>query len=293
MKVLVTGSEGQLARSLRESASMHPGLDLVFAGRPAIDLARPGSAERFIAETVPDVVINAAAYTAVDQAEDDSELAFRINAEGAGEVAAAAARIRAAVIQISTDYVFSGESDVPYVEDAAIEPLNVYGRSKLAGEEQVRSANPDHLIVRTASIYSPFGRNFATTIIAAAKARDELKVVADQIGSPTSAFDLANGLLRAVDLRRKGEGKTGIYHLAGSGSTSWFGFAQAIMTECKKHDMPSAGVRPIKTVDWPAKAVRPRNSALDSTRFAQDFGFMMPLWQDSLAAVMDRLASER
>jgi dTDP-4-dehydrorhamnose reductase len=293
MKVLVTGSEGQLARSLRESASMHPGLDLVFAGRPAIDLARPGSAERFIAETVPDVVINAAAYAAVDQAEDEPELVFRINADGAGEVAAAAAHVRAAVIQISTDYVFSGESEVSYVEDAPVGPLNVYGRSKLAGEEQVRSANPDHLIVRTAWLYSPFGRNFVTTIVAAAKTRNELKVVADQIGSPTSAFDLANGLLRAVDLHRKGEGKTGIYHLAGTGSTSWCDLAQAIMMECKKHDMPSAGVRPIKTVDWPAKAARPRNSILDSTKFAQDFGFSMPPWRDSLAVVMDRLAAAR
>jgi dTDP-4-dehydrorhamnose reductase len=293
MKVLVTGSEGQLARSLRERASAHSGLDLIFAGRPVIDLADPGSAQRLIAETVPDVVINAAAYTAVDRAEDEPELAFRINADAAGEIAAAAAHVGAAVIQISTDYVFSGDSEASYSEDAAVAPANVYGRSKLAGEEQVRSANRDHLIVRTAWIYSPFGRNFVTTIVAAAQARDELRVVADQIGSPTSAFDLADGLFRVLDLRRKGDGRTGVYHLVGTGSTSWCNLAEAIMAECRRHGMPAADVLAITTADWPTKAVRPRNSVLDSTKFAREFGFVMPPWQRSLAEVMNRLAAGR
>src|SRR5438309_7192850 len=160
MKVLVTGTEGQLARSLLERAGLQSAIDLVAIGRPMLDMGVAGSAAAAIAKASPDVVINAAAYTAVDQAEDEPERAFRINGDAAGEVAEAAARVGAAVIQLSTDYVFDGRGEGPYREDAPLNPLGVYGRSKLAGEEQVRAANPRQAIIRTAWVYSPFGRNF-------------------------------------------------------------------------------------------------------------------------------------
>ena len=294
MKVLVTGREGQLARCLVDRSTGLEGIELVAVGRPELDLEVPGSAARAVTDFSPDVVINAAAYTAVDQAEDEAERAFRINAEAAGDVAAAAREAGAAVIQISTDYVFDGFSAEPYREDAATHPLGVYGRSKLAGEEQVRAANPDHLILRTAWVYSPFGRNFVKTMVAAAATREELTVVSDQIGNPTSALDLADGILAVVDHWRLGS-RTGlgeVYHLAGGGSTTWCGFAQAIMDECRALGLPAADVRPIQTEDWPTKAVRPRNSMLDCMKFARDFSFTMPQWRASLPAVVERIAGQ-
>ena len=171
MRVLVTGAMGQIARSLVERGAAHPQIELIAVGRPQLDLEIAGNAARAIAAIRPDVVINAAAFTAVDQAEDESERANRINAEGAGEVAAAAGAIGARVIQISTDYVFDGRAHRPYTGDEKPNPLGAYGRSKLAGEEAVRSAIPDHVIVRTAWIYSPFGHNFVKTMIRAAETR--------------------------------------------------------------------------------------------------------------------------
>jgi dTDP-4-dehydrorhamnose reductase len=289
MKILVTGAQGQLARSLVErAASQH---ELIAVGRPELDLEEPGSAARVIEAVAPDLVINAAAYTAVDQAEDEPDRAFRINADAAGEVAKAAAKVGAPVIQVSTDYVFDGRAREPYEESAAPNPVSVYGRSKLAGEEQVRVANPRHVIVRTAWVYSPFGRNFVKSIMAAAEARDSLTVVDDQIGSPSSAFDIADGLLQVATARESGLGET--YHLAAAGSTSWCGFARAIMDECAKHGLPAADVQPISSGQWPTKAERPRNSVLSSAKFEREFGFVMPAWQRSLPSVVERLAANR
>jgi len=289
MKILVTGTEGQLARSLVERVRFHPEIELVAIGRPQLDLEIAGSAAAVIAEAGPDVVINAAAYTAVDQAEDEPERAFRINADAAGEVAAAAASAGSAVIQLSTDYVFDGQGSAAYLEDAAVHPLGVYGRSKLAGEEKVRAANPRHAIVRTAWVYSPFGRNFVKSIMTAAGVRDRLSVVADQRGSPSSALDLADGLLA---MAKAGNGWGETYHLAGRGQASWCEFAREIMVQCAANDLPHVPVDPIRTEDWPTKAVRPRNSVLDSGKFEQAFSFAMPDWRTSLNAVVERLARE-
>jgi dTDP-4-dehydrorhamnose reductase len=294
MKVLVTGREGQLARSLAERAASREGIELVAIGRPELDLEVAGSSARAIADVSPDVVINAAAYTAVDHAEDEPARAFRINADAAGEVAEGARKAGAAIIQMSTDYVFDGRSAVPYSENSATNPINVYGRSKLAGEEHVRAANPDHLIVRTSWVYSPFGRNFVKSIMAAAQDRDVLTVVDDQRGCPSSALDVAEIILTVVDRWRQGErvGRGETYHLAGSGSTSWCGFAQAIMEHCGALGLPTAEVRPIRTEDWPTKAVRPQNSTLHCKKFARDFGHALPQWRDSLRAVIERIALE-
>jgi dTDP-4-dehydrorhamnose reductase len=292
MRILVTGREGQLARSLAERAAALPGLSLEAVGRPELDLERPESIEAAIAARAPDVVVNAAAYTAVDQAEDEPERAFRINGAGAGEVAAAARRAGARIIQVSTDYVFDGTGKGTYAESAPTRPIGVYGRSKLEGEQRVAQANPDHVILRTAWVYGAYGRNFVKTMLGAAARRDELGVVADQRGNPTASDDLADGILAAVaawrDRPRAGLG--GTYHLAGTGEASWFDFAAAVFEEAARHGLPTAAVRPIGTADWPTRAARPANSALDSSRFAAEFDYRAPPWRQSTAAVVAKLA---
>jgi dTDP-4-dehydrorhamnose reductase len=295
MKILVTGGQGQLARSLFERGGLHSDMEIIAVGRPKLDLAIAGSASDAIAAIRPDIVINTAAYTNVDKAEDEPELAFRINAQAAGEVAAASALIGAPIIQISTDYVFDGESTEPYTEDCETNPLGVYGRSKLEGEERVKAANRGHMIVRAAWVYSPFGKNFVKTMMEAAKTRDVLTVVDDQVGSPSSALDLADGLLRAVQVLMQSDerGLAEVYHLVGTGTTSWCGLAQFVMDECRKHALAAAEVRPIRTADWPTKARRPANSVLDSGKFARDFGFVMPDWHNSLPAIVARLGTNK
>ena len=288
MRVLLTGRDGQVARSLLEKAESLPDMELIPAGRPEVDLAEPGSVARVIRAVSPDLVINAAAYTAVDQAEDEPELAFRINAEAAGEAAAAARAVNAAILQLSTDYVFDGQARVPYKEDAATNPLSVYGASKLAGEDAVRAANPDHLILRTAWVYSPFGRNFVRTIVAAARDRDSLNVVDDQHGSPTSALDLADAIIAIAANWPLDSGR--IYHLAGSGSASWFGLASEVMANCRRLGLPAADVKPIATADWPTKAARPLYAVLDCAAIERDLGIRLPDWRQSVAATVERLA---
>jgi len=292
---MVTGRQGQVARCLVERAAGRDGLELIPAGRPDADLAVPGSLARAILALRPDVVVNAAAFTAVDGAEDEPDQAFRVNADAAGEAAAAARDIGARIIQLSTDYVFDGRREGLLDEDAPTNPLGVYGRSKLAGEEQVRAANPQHVIVRTAWLYSPFGRNFVRTMVEAARTRDTLSVVDDQFGSPTSALDLADGLLAMIHRWDRGEpaGVGNTYHLAGSGTTSWFGLAREVMDVCAAIGLPAAEVRPIRTQDWPTRAARPRNSALDSGRFARDLGFVMPEWRQSVGEVVRRLQQDQ
>jgi dTDP-4-dehydrorhamnose reductase len=286
VKILVLGREGQLARSLAEGAAQSDH-DFIFASRLDADLSSSGSAAAAIAGLQPDLVINAAAYTAVDKAEEEPALAFRINGEGAGEAAAAARDAGAPIIHMSTDYVFDGTASEPYREDAPANPLSVYGRSKLAGEEAVRAANSRHLILRTAWIYSPFGRNFVKTMVAAARDRDLLKVVADQQGSPTSAADLADAIMRIVD---DGADLSDTYHLAGSGAASWFDLASAVMAECRRLGLPATDVRPIRTADWPTKAARPAYAVLDCTRAERDLGVALPDWRRSVAATVERLA---
>lgn len=295
MRVLVTGEQGQLARSLAARGAGIEGLELRTIGRPLLDLERPETIEPAIRAAAPDVVVNAAAYTAVDDAEGEPERAFRINGAAAGEVAEAARRCGARVIQISTDYVFDGTGEGPYAETAPTRPLGVYGRSKLEGEERVAEANPDHVILRTAWVYSSYGRNFVKTLLGAAANRNELRVVADQRGNPTAAGDIADGILALVECWRERPelGLGGTYHLAGTGEASWFEFATAIFQESARHGLPTASVKPIRTADWPTRAARPANSVLDSRRFAADFGYRAPLWRRSMAAVIAELGCGR
>ena len=293
MRVLVTGRTGQIARSLVEAAARRPELELIAVGRPVLDLETSRSIAAVVTETRPDVVINAAAYTAVDQAEDEPDHAFRVNAEAAGEIAECSRASGARLIHVSTDYVFDGTQTEAYAPDAATNPLGVYGRSKLEGEQAVRAGTPDHLIVRAAWVYSPFGRNFVKTMMQLADRQEVVRVVADQRGNPSSAADIAEALLRIVERWRAGE-RTGLgetYHLAGTGSSSWAEFATAIFAACERHGLHTCRVEPITTEEYPTRARRPRNSVLDCSRFAQDFAFQMPDWRESLETVISRLAA--
>ena len=296
MRVLVTGREGQVALSLRECAAAHPEIELVSIGRPQLDLLEPDTVRSAILEARPDIVVSAAAYTAVDQAEDEPEQAFAVNAKGAGAVAAAAAEAGAAVIHLSTDYVFSGDGTGEHTETDAADPQGVYGRSKLEGERAVAAANPRHVILRTAWVYSPFGKNFVKTMLALASQRDHLRIVADQWGNPTAAADIADGILRiAKTVAAGGQGESrqpevyGIFHLAGGGSTSWAGFARQVFATSASLGGPSAEVEEIATADYPTRARRPGNSRLSCEKLLAVYGWRPPAWQDSSRAVVARL----
>lgn len=284
MKILVTGRAGQLAQSLKRREVQFPGLALSLAGRPQLDLAEQGSVRAFIAGEAPDLVINTAAFTAVDDCETGDQ-AMLVNRDGADEVAEAAAQCGAGIIHISTDYVFSGEG--PFDEAAQPNPLNAYGRSKLAGEEAVRAAHPGGAIVRTSWLYSPFGRNFVGTMMALGESRDEVRVVYDQRGSPTNALDLAQALLAVA---ASGREFRGTYHVAGTGEASWAELAEAVMDGRRRLALPAARIVPISSADWPAAAERPADSRLDCGRFERDFGIRLPEWRGSLAEVVAEIA---
>jgi dTDP-4-dehydrorhamnose reductase len=291
VRLVVTGRDGQVARSLAERAGGD--IEVVRVGRPELDLARLETIAPALSAARPDVVISAAAYTAVDRAEDEPDLAFAVNAEGAGKVAEAAARIGVPVIHLSTDYVFDGEAEAPYGEDHEPDPRSVYGASKLAGEKAVAEANQHHLILRTAWVYSPFGANFVKTMLRLAADRDEIAVVSDQWGSPTSAPDIADGILLAANMlgRTTNFSSYGIYHLAGTGSTNWSGFARHVLETSAGFGGPHARVRDITTADYPTKARRPANSRLSTEKFATVFGWRAPEWRWSAGVVVRRLVT--
>lgn len=291
MKILVTGREGQVVSSLIEAAADLPGIEIVAVGRPELDLADPASVHAAIAAARPDLVVSAAAYTAVDQAEDEPEIAAAINERGAGAVAEAAAAIGAPVIHLSTDYVFSGDGDRPYGEDDPTGPIGVYGATKLAGEKAVAAANPRHLILRTAWVYSVYGKNFVKTMLRIAADRDILNVVADQWGNPTSAHDIATAILTAAEQMRGDTAQFGTYHLAGTGDTHWAGFAAHVLDTSRTLGGPWAEVRGITTAEYPFKARRPANSRLSIERFRDAFGWVAPDWRESSDRVVVRLVS--
>lgn len=289
MRILVTGRNGQVAQSLAERAD--PAYELIFADRPGFDLADPASIERSVAEIRPDIVFSAAAYTAVDKAESEPELAMAVNGEGPGVLARAAAGVGAAVVHLSTDYVFDGAADHPYRESDPVGPVGVYGRTKLAGERAIAASGARHAILRTSWVYSPFGNNFVKTMLRLAADRDELTVVEDQRGCPTSALDIADAMLRVAEIWRRDSEKCvdAIYHLAGSGDTNWADFARATLAISAARGGPTAAVRGIPTSAYPTPARRPANSRLDSSRFARVFGYRAPDWRTSLEPVVARL----
>jgi dTDP-4-dehydrorhamnose reductase len=293
MRILVTGTHGQVVSAMRERAP--EGVEVVALGRPGLDLADPASIEAAFEGEVADVVVNAAAYTAVDKAESEEALATRINGEGAGLVARAARALGAPVIQLSTDYVFDGSADRPYREDDPTGPIGAYGRSKLAGEEAAAEGNPRHVILRTAWVYSPFGANFVKTMLRLGETRREVRVVADQRGSPTSALDIADAVIAiaAKMLLEPTPEKYGVFHMTGAGEATWAEFAEAIFAEAHARGRAAVKVVPIATAEYPTPARRPANSRLDGARLARDYGVLLPHWRDSLKVVVARLlASE-
>lgn len=295
MRIVVTGRDGQVVRSLIERAAFHPEIDIVALGRPELDLSDALTIDGALSAAAPDLVVSAAAYTAVDQAEDEPELARAVNAIGAGAVARAASQLGVPVIHLSTDYVFSGDGTEPYFESDATGPLGVYGQTKLEGEHAVQDANSQHIILRTAWIYSPFGKNFVKTMLRLAESREQITVVGDQWGNPTSALDIADGILRVA---RRLQSDTsfadyGIYNLVGSGTVNWSGFARHIFAASRSNNGPFANVVDITTADYPTKARRPLNSRLSTDKFFDVFGWRAPDWHISTESTVTRLLSAR
>ena len=289
MRALVFGESGQVARELHRAARAR-GIEAKFLGRAMADLSDPEACGRAVAAAEADIVLNAAAYTAVDQAEDEPELAHRVNAAAPAAMAEAAMSKGVPFLHISTDYVFDGAPGRPWREDDPTAPLGVYGASKLAGERAVAAATPDHAILRTAWVFSAHGKNFVKTMLTVGRGRPEIRVVGDQRGGPTAASDIAGALWTMAEAWTAGRGRAGIFNYAGNPPVSWAEFAEAIFARSGWREQPK--VTAITTADWPTKAVRPANSVLDCGAIASAYGIAQPDWRDGLDAVIAEMAEE-
>jgi dTDP-4-dehydrorhamnose reductase len=289
MRVAVVGFRGQVATSLLERAGND--VAIVSLARPEVTLENRAAVLSGVARARPDVVINAAAYTAVDKAESEEWLALQVNGEGAGHVAEAAAKVGAPLLHLSTDYVFDGALDRPYREDDPTGPTGVYGRSKLEGERRVAELDPNSAILRTAWVYSPFGMNFVRTMLRLNETRDEVGVVADQYGNPTSALDIADALLAIA--RRMHESDSpelrGVFHLTGGGEATWADLAEAVFAAAHARGRRLTRVQRIATADYPTPARRPANSRLDNAKLGRVYGLALPDWRASVAGCCARL----
>lgn len=293
------GGSGQVGHELRRSLA--PLGNVVVTTRngelpdgsacEALDLAQLDTIDALVDRVSPDIVVNAAAYTAVDRAEDEQELAFRINAEAPGRIAVACKRIGASLIHYSTDYVFDGSASHPYREDDPTSPLGVYGASKLAGEQAIAATGARHLILRTAWVYGLHGANFLRTMMRLASERDELRVVADQIGSPTPAWLIADITAAVLD---RGLADSGVFHLVSADQTSWHGFAEAIFAEAATRGMIDQPPRvlPITTAEFPTRAARPSWSVLDTHCLLAAYDVEIPDWRQALVTTLGRAAHE-
>ncbi len=289
--ILIAGGSGQLAVALGEAAPSH-GLAVRRVGRPTLNFDRPASIAAVFAETAPWLVINAAAYTAVDAAEDAADAAFRANRDGPVELARLCETAGIPLIHISTDYVFDGLKGAPYVESDPTAPQGVYGASKLAGEQAVLAGCSRAIVLRTSWVYSPIGKNFVRTMLSLAQRMDRLRVVVDQKGCPTSAPDLAEAILMiAARIATDGwqDRYAGVYHAAGTGWTTWHGLAVATFEAAARHGVPVPMVDPITTGEWPTRAQRPPDSRLDCGRIEAVFGLRLPAWRDGLARTIDAI----
>jgi dTDP-4-dehydrorhamnose reductase len=290
MKLLIIGSTGQVARALVERA--RPGVEAVALGRPALDITDEASIRSAVADHKPDLVINASAYTAVDKAESDQDAAFAVNRDGPAILAKLCSQAGVPLIHYSTDYVFDGTKDGGYTANDPTAPLGVYGRSKLAGEQAIADAMDKYVILRTAWVYSPFGGNFVKTMLRLAADRDELTIVADQYGCPTSALDIADATLTVAGKVFAGEDHFGVYHLCGTGETNWHGLASEVFAVSAELGGPSAVAKPIPSSKYPTPAARPANSRLDCKSLEADYGIRMPHWRDSVRGCVVRLINE-
>jgi dTDP-4-dehydrorhamnose reductase len=290
--IAVIGASGQVGRALQRAGAAR-GADLVVAGRPVVDIGRRASVMSLLDGIQPSIVINAAAYTAVDKAETDEAEAFRVNRDGAHYLAIWCAANSVPMIHISTDYVFDGRSQRPYSERDACQPLNAYGRSKAAGEDAVRDALAEHVIVRTAWVYSTDGQNFLKTMLRIGAERDVIRVVDDQFGTPTSAEDIAVALLDMVSVinANRDGAAWGTYHLVADGHTTWHGFAREIFAAAGP-SLKSPRIDAIAAADYPTPAARPQFSVLDTTEIRRAYGIALPPWQVGVSASVRRLTEQ-
>lgn len=290
-RILITGRSGQLATGL-EAALPAQGFEALLVGQPEFAFDKPETVIAAFHTLKPDAVVNCAAWTAVDAAEDEEAAAFRANALGPALLGRLTRDAGIPIIQISTDYVYDGLKGAPYLESDVPNPLGAYGRTKLAGEWAAQAANPRCIVLRTAWVFAPMGRNFLRTMLALGEQRPELRVVADQWGSPTAAPDLADAIAAIlVHIRSAGwrDDFAGTYHATGGGFTNWHSFAEAIFTEAAQHGGPRPKVYPITTADYPTKAKRPADGRLDNGKLSRVFGLALPPWEAGLKRVMAAL----
>jgi dTDP-4-dehydrorhamnose reductase len=277
LRILITGSQGQLGKELQLCSQDYPNYEFIYTDIAELDITNARATEEFAASNNFNIIVNAAAYTAVDKAEEEKDKAFAVNKEAVENLCRMAAKQNAALIHISTDYVFDGSKTTPYFPDDKTKPNSVYGFSKLAGEEAVQMAGINYAIVRTSWLYSAHGKNFVKTILKNAKEKDQLKVVSDQIGNPTYATDLAQAVLQMLPIMASKEIKQ-IYHYSNEGTCSWYEFALAIVRfagiECR--------IKAVPTSDYPTAAKRPAYSVMDKSCIKDDFKIEIPYWEDSL-----------
>ncbi|UAK25012.1 dTDP-4-dehydrorhamnose reductase [Sphingomonas nostoxanthinifaciens] len=289
MAILVTGGTGQVGRALQRLAP-----DRVVAPKRALlDLADPEALAEMVASQEWEAVINCAAYTAVDKAEADVVAAWTVNALAPAAFAAATAKAGIPLVHLSTDYVFDGSKAEPYVEDDPVAPLGVYGASKEGGEQAVRTANPNHIILRTAWVVSADGANFVKTMLRLAAGRPELRVVGDQYGCPTSADDIARACIAIVDRLAQPDAPRGTYHFVNAGEANWADLAEAVVARAATHGRPRPIVTRITTADYPTPARRPANSRLSTAKLARDFGITAPEWHVAVDAIVDTLLKDQ
>lgn len=299
MKILLTGATGQVGWEL--ARSLQPLGEVVACDRRRADLSAPGSLAALVESVAPQVIVNAAAYTAVDRAEQEPELADTINGAAPVALAAAARRAGALFVHYSTDYVFDGSGDAPRREDAPVAPINAYGRSKLAGEQAIARAGADWLVLRTSWVYASRGSNFVNTMLRLGAERESLKVVADQVGAPTSARLIADAtahvVRQALAERAQGRFAPEVLHLCAAGETSWHGFAQAVFDGWRelagRDSLKLRELAPISSAEYPTPAARPLNSRLDCSRLRERFGILLPDWREGLRLVLEEIAGQR
>ena len=295
-KILLSGVNGQVGHALKNQLLQY---DVIALTRDQLDLSNTHNIRQVIRELKPNLIINPAAYTAVDKAESEPELAFAINGTAPQILAEEAARLNASIIHFSTDYVYDGTKKTAYIEVDDVNPISVYGKSKLLGENAIRSVGLPHLILRTSWVYSAYGKNFLKTILRLAAERDNLKIVADQFGAPTSSQSIAEGVVNLLDVWQDDqESQTGIYHFTNTEYTSWHGFSCEIVTEynrlSKLHGWPKLkanveDIIAISTAEYPTPAARPQNSRLDNTKLKSVFKLELPSWQQGLQQVIQSL----
>lgn len=294
MRILVTGKDGQVDTSLQQLGDATPGVEVIRIGLPEVDLSRPETLEAPIRASRPDVIISSAAYTAVDKAENERELAMSINAVSPGELGRLAEALNIPLLHLSTDYVFGGDKVGVYTEADPPAPVSVYGHTKLAGENAIRKATQNYIILRTAWVYSPFGNNFVKTMLRLGEAKDEVSVVADQHGCPTYGREIARALLLIAHrvVVDRDAGLRGIFHLTGQGETTWAGFAEAIFAAAEARGRRPVRVREILTSEYPTPAKRPSNSRLSGKKLSEIYGLQLDPWQVSLNDCLNQLVGQ-